>query len=40
MIASISSALFALFLWGSILGATLVFAYEVYAIAAEFGWLA
>lgn len=37
--AAIGSTVFALFLWTSILGVALVFVYEVYAVAAEYGWM-
>jgi hypothetical protein len=38
--AAIGPTLFALLLWGAILGVALVFAFEVYVIAREAGWLA
>lgn len=37
--AAIGPALFAILLWGSILGVTLVFGYEMYAIARDAGWI-
>ena len=37
---AIGSTIFALVLWGAIVGVSLVFVYEVYAIAREYGWLA
>lgn len=38
--AAIGPTLFALLLWGAILGVALVFAFEAYVIAREAGWLA
>lgn len=38
--AAIGPAAFAALLWGSIAGVFLVFVYEAYAIAGEYGWLA
>ena len=37
--AAIGPTAFAVLVWGSLLGVGLVFLYEVYAIADEFGWL-
>ena len=37
---AVGSMTFALLLWGGIVGVSLVFVYEVYAIAGEYGWLA
>jgi len=37
--AVIGVTLFALLLWGAMLGVGLVFAYELYAIAIEAGWI-
>lgn len=37
--AVIGSALFAVLLWGAIIGVALVFVYEVYAIAGDAGLL-
>lgn len=36
--AVIGTTAFAVVVWGSILGVLLVFLYEVYAIAGDFGW--
>ncbi|MFC7325951.1 hypothetical protein ACFQMF_15395 [Halorubrum rutilum] len=35
----IGSAGFTLLLWGAVLAVSVVFLYEVYAIADEFGWI-
>jgi hypothetical protein len=37
---TVGPTLFALLVWGSILGVALVFAFEVYVLAREAGWLA
>ena len=37
--APISPTLFALLLWGAIVGVALVFVYEVYALASDAGFL-
>ena len=37
--AVIESALFAVLLWGALLGVAIVFVYELYAIASDAGWL-
>lgn len=35
-----SATAFALLLWGAVLAVFLMFAFELYAIADEYGWLA
>ncbi|MGM0389667.1 hypothetical protein [Natrinema limicola] len=37
--AVIGSTLFAVLLWGALLGVAIIFVYELYAIAADAGWL-
>ncbi|MFA9418286.1 hypothetical protein [Natrinema sp. HArc-T2] len=37
--AVLGPTLFAVLLWGALLGVAIVFAYELYAIAADAGWL-
>ena len=37
--AVLGPTLFAVVLWGTLLGVAIVFVYEVYAIAADAGWL-
>ncbi len=37
--AVLGPTLFAVLLWGALLGVAIVFAYEVYAIATDAGWL-
>jgi hypothetical protein len=38
--AAIGPTGFALVLWGTLAAVALVFAYEVYALAGEYGWFA